>query len=327
MAGFTPLLAEDARDGARGLAEALARSRHGRATAVDRPSGGGGLRRRGDGLSEVDAGDVTADSVRAALAELGVLVVRGAADPVVAAELRVAALEACRAVDGLVGLVPGDEAPTTVPFQHDGPLAEHFRNLRPVNRVCQGAMMSDWPQAFGPLIGALAATPLPEALAGYLGEAPSLAVEKTVLRHIPIDFNHDPAPFFPDSVRGWHQDGLLWEHPSAAVNVWLAGERCGGDTGLRGVELLPRPERVRLPAFTDGSPQGYAAAVLDLQRTHPAPHPVLEAGDALVFDGWFVHRTPPEAGYGTSRASAELWFFAPSAFPGRLHPLTLAPTG
>ena len=324
MGALVPSLVADPAVGARALGGAVAAARAGRDRVGRRPGGPAPLRPRDDGLLEVAAADVSTEGLAEALAEQGVLVVRALAGPAEVAAVREAARSACRAVDGLIGAAPADDAPATVPFQQAGPLARHYQDLRHINRVCQGAMVADWPQALEPLVAVLAATALPEAIAGHLGEQPTLAVEKSVLRHVPAEV--PPTPFFPTWLRGWHQDGTTWEDPSAAVNVWLAAERCGGATGLPGIELLPRSGGVALPLFSQGGPDGYEATVRRLLAAGPAVRPLLDAGDAVVFDGRLVHRTALADDCTASRASAELWFFAPSRFPGRLHPLALGPT-
>jgi hypothetical protein len=43
--------------------------------------------------------------------------------------------------------------------------------------------------------------------------------------------------------------------------------------------------------------------------------PVFEAGDALLFDHLFLHRTGTRPEMTKTRYATETWFFAPSAYP------------
>lgn len=43
--------------------------------------------------------------------------------------------------------------------------------------------------------------------------------------------------------------------------------------------------------------------------------PDFEAGDALLFDHMFVHRTGTDPRMTKSRYALETWFFVPSAYP------------
>ena len=43
--------------------------------------------------------------------------------------------------------------------------------------------------------------------------------------------------------------------------------------------------------------------------------PIFEAGDALLFDHLFLHRTGTDPGMTQTRYATETWYFAPSAYP------------
>ena len=49
--------------------------------------------------------------------------------------------------------------------------------------------------------------------------------------------------------------------------------------------------------------------------------PVFEAGDALLFDHMFMHRTASDPSMSRERYALETWFFAPSAYPDDQLPL------
>ena len=49
--------------------------------------------------------------------------------------------------------------------------------------------------------------------------------------------------------------------------------------------------------------------------------PTFEAGDALLFDHLFLHRTAITGSMTRDRHAVECWFFAPSAYPAGEIPL------
>ena len=52
--------------------------------------------------------------------------------------------------------------------------------------------------------------------------------------------------------------------------------------------------------------------------------PVFRAGDAMLFDHLFLHRTGSDPSMTKTRYAVETWFFAPSAYPDRQQQVPLA---
>ncbi len=65
------------------------------------------------------------------------------------------------------------------------------------------------------------------------------------------------------------------------------------------------------------SPHVVAEAAADA----PVIRPDFAAGDALLFDHMFLHRTAAGPGMSRERYAMENWFFAPSAYPEGQFPL------
>jgi hypothetical protein len=106
--------------------------------------------------------------------------------------------------------------------------------------------------------------------------------------------------------------------------VWLALSPCGGDVPSPGLDLVPRRFQEVLPTGTEGayfdwsvSPQLVAAEAVDA----PVIRPRFEAGDALLFDHLFLHKTALEPTMDTERYAIESWFFASSRYPGTSVPI------
>ena len=55
----------------------------------------------------------------------------------------------------------------------------------------------------------------------------------------------------------------------------------------------------------------------------PVVRPALRAGDAVIFDDRFVHRTGVGAGMCHERYAIESWFFAASVYPAAQLPITV----
>ena len=63
------------------------------------------------------------------------------------------------------------------------------------------------------------------------------------------------------------------------------------------------------------------AVVEDVAGGTGVVRPVFEAGDALLFDHMFLHRTASDPAMSSERYAVETWFFAPSAYPEDQVPL------
>ena len=58
-----------------------------------------------------------------------------------------------------------------------------------------------------------------------------------------------------------------------------------------------------------------------IARDTPVERPVIAAGDAVLFDDLFLHRTGVPERVTTERHAIEAWFFAPSCYPADNYPL------
>jgi hypothetical protein len=146
-----------------------------------------------------------------------------------------------------------------------------------------------------------------DAVESYFGEAAVFTSNKSVMRRLEAP---DPIP------TDYHQDGRFMGAEVVAANVWLTLTDCTGDAPS--LDLVPRREPAIAP--TGNSASGFdwtisADEVDALAADTPVIRLVLQAGDALLFDHYLIHRTGYSAGMTRVREAVECWLFAPSTVP------------
>lgn len=155
---------------------------------------------------------------------------------------------------------------------------------------------------------------LVDLIGAYFGERPWLSARKTTLRQIPATIKD----------ADWHQDGAFLGSGIRSVNVWLALSDCGIDAS--GLDVVPRRLDAIVPTGTDGARFSWSAgpgAVARVAGAAGIASPHFAAGDALLFDHLFLHRTSVPLGIKRDRYAIESWFFAPSAYPAKQGALML----
>ena len=105
---------------------------------------------------------------------------------------------------------------------------------------------------------------------------------------------------------------------SRSCYLWLALYRCGGNTDTPGIELVPKRLDHIVHTGSHGArfewvvgPEAIAEFFPDLKPVRP----LFEAGDAVFFDHFNLHRTSWAPHHRNARYAIECWFFAPSAYP------------
>ena len=126
----------------------------------------------------------------------------------------------------------------------------------------------------------------------------------------------------------WHQDVNFFGRKSYAVNCWAAITPCGNDNP--GLNIIPRRTEQRYGwDESDGiAPLDYGRALLpqelnDLCAGRAIAAPVLEPGDALLFDEMTVHQTALKKWSVAEQVVTISWFFRASGFPQWGTPLAL----
>jgi hypothetical protein len=256
------------------------------------------------GVPEVALADLSSEAVGGGIVNHGCLKVRGLVTPEQTAML---VEDIDRAFDAFdewkAGADPSETMPWCVPFK-PGP-NYNVGAARQWVRTGGGVWTVDSPRAMFDLIEIFDGIHLGEILEGYLGERPCLSVKKCTLRRVPVDTGTD-----------WHQDGAFLGEGIRTVNVWLALTDCGVDAPA--LDLVPR----RMPGIVETGSHGaqfdwsVGPGMVDIvAEGAPVLRPEFAAGDALLFDERFLHRTGVSPGMTKERYAIESWFFAPSHYP------------
>jgi hypothetical protein len=176
-----------------------------------------------------------------------------------------------------------------------------------------GLWTADSPRALFHFIEFLKAHGIVRIIEEYLGERAYLSVGKSTLRRVP-----------PDSKTGWHQDGAFLGTQTRTVNCWLALSDCGEDAP--GLDIYPRRLNELAERGTRGAAFSWVVSdevVGDMSKLAGVAAPRFKAGDALLFDQMFLHRTGVRPGMTRERLAIESWFFAGSTFPMEQMPIAL----
>ena len=261
------------------------------------------------GVPTITRAELSADLVASAITNHGCLHVTGLLDPAGTQRMTEAIDEAFRAADAKqykdVHEWPGS---WFQPFRPGPGYAQPELFHRAWVRNAGGILGVDSPPAFFVMVELFEQAGLREVITGYLGERPVLAIDKLTLRRVPLDLQ----------VAEWHQDGAFLGDGIRALNVWLVLTDCGADEPSPGMDVVPRRFDSLLPRETDGAffdwSIGHDLVVRESAGT-PIIRPRFRAGDALLFDDLFVHRTALDPGHTRERYAIESWFFASSCYP------------
>lgn len=263
-------------------------------------------------IPEIRAGELTTATMASAILHHGAVIIRGLIDPAKAAELRGdidKAIADCRRVRSGEADVEGSPWYARAPMSVD-----HEVNKSRAFTELEGAavLAGDSPRAFQTVVDLYQRMGVFDAVEGYLGERPALSLAKTVLRKVPVTNGTD-----------WHQDGAFLGEHIRVVNLWLALSDCGVDAP--GLDMIPK----RIPTV---QPTGIGSwfhwsvgqGTVDAAAAGtPMQTPVFQAGDAMMFDHLFLHRTSVRPEMTKERYAIEAWMFAPSTFPEENYPIVV----
>jgi hypothetical protein len=257
-------------------------------------------------LAEVGPAELTASVVREAILGCGGLQVRGLlADHV---ERLVDGIDAAFAARERVGS-GGDGGAWFHPLRLGRAEAQSLgRNFVAGDNAL---LACDSPRFLNDLLDLYEQIGLGRVATAYLGERPVLSANKCTLRHVRLESGTD-----------WHQDGAFLGKGIKALNVWVALTDCGVDAP--GLDLVPVRLDGVLPTGTGGAIFDWAVGpdvVEGLKDRAPVVRPAFRAGDVMLFDELFLHRTAIDPSMTERRYAIEAWFFAPSAYPAGQVPL------
>ena len=259
----------------------------------------------GDGLPEVTGDQLTPEILRAAIQRNGALLIRGLINPSEAGTL---VEEIDKAFDARDKRDAGQERPPAY-YEEFGPDPPYELAERVWVTDASGLWLADSPKLMFDFARTLERTGLREVATGYLGERPTISINKCTLRKVD-----------PDVVKGhtgisWHQDGAFLGDVRA-LNVWLTLSHCG-DTAP-GLDIVPKRIDHVVPAGTEGAAFDWSvspAVVDEVSEGTPVQRPIFEPGDVMLFDELFLHATGADIDMPNTRYAIESWFFGPSKFP------------
>jgi hypothetical protein len=257
------------------------------------------------GLVEIAAADLTPEAVAAGIIGHGALLVRGLITDAEVATLVDAIDRGFAAADARAAGTPlADTATWYRPFSSTEGYAMTLGERGWV-RDGGGLWTADSPRAFWQFTEIMTRAGVGELLEAYLGERPALSVNKATLRRVPVETGGE-----------WHQDGAFLGDEIRTVNVWLSLTHCGDVAP--GLDVVARRIPEILATGVDGAMFDWSVGPDAVERVKGPVgvlRPIFEAGDALLFDQRFLHRTAADPTMTEPRYAIESWFFAPSHYP------------
>lgn len=260
-------------------------------------------------IPEIRASELSLQTLAAGILHHGAVIVRNLVDPAQATEL---ACDIDRVMEAQAARNSGNRSPWFAPPPS---LAQHKLGVgRKFIAETGGIWAIDSPRAMFHVLELYEQLGLRKLLTDYFGEAPCLSVRKWVLRRVA------PLPAEPD----WHQDGAFMGTTIRSANLWIALNRCGGDTDTPGIELVPKRLNEIIKTGTHGAGYDWVVSpqlVNEQFRDTPPVRPLFEAGDAIFFDHFNLHRTSWGTHITQRRYAIECWFFALSSYPKEQIPI------
>lgn len=263
-------------------------------------------------IPEVPASEFSVDVLREAIDSTGYLIVRDFFDNTDTAEVRAcidAALNARVEAETAGG---DDNNAWYYPSPHFPGTHKAFAKLKKNQDYSRtgSIMVIDSPRGSFRVLEMYRKYGLKKLLDAYFGEPAVLATRKWVFRLVePRDLGHGIGG-------GWHQDGRFMGEGIRALNMWVALSECGEGTDSPGITLLPKRITEILETGTRGANIDWVvpgALVEELNEDSPIVNPHFNAGDALFFDHYSLHRSGHEPGLTRNRYALESWFYANTA--------------
>jgi len=269
-----------------------------------------------DGVPALAAADLTAARIRGALLSHGSLIVRGLVPPERAAELQTGIDRVFAGRDAHLddGVAIESTSPWYEPFEPDPEYADSVTLGRGFVGKGSGIWTADSPRLLHELLATYEDAGIRDIVTAYLGERPAISVNKGTLRRA--------APKV--GTEWWHQDGAFLGAGIRSLNIWLSLNPSGVDAP--GLEVVPKRLEHIVDAGTEGADFHWSVgdAVVERESGGTLAWPVFEAGDAMLFDHFNLHRTGTTPEMTKTRYATETWFFAPSAYPDPQEQVPLA---
>jgi hypothetical protein len=258
------------------------------------------------GLPEIDASQLTSETLRSGILRHGCVLVRGFLDRGQADALVAATDRAFAAHDAWAEGTPASE---TRPWFD--PLDGYRTEDRHWAREGGGVLAVESPRTFFDLVDAFESAGVRDLVGGYFGERPVLLANKWTLRRVRADLGD----------ADWHQDGSFMGTDIRSLDLWIALSDCGRDAP--GLDVVARRFDSIVATGTDGAQLDWTVGPGMVERVAEGKvvRPVFSAGDAMFFDHMFLHRTGIHPEMTRDRYAIEAWFASPSSYPAEHLPI------
>lgn len=261
-------------------------------------------------VPEIDAADLTAQKLKAIMAEHGAVIIRGMFPQALMRPMTATidgVLEACGSHRKVKANLVSEffNPPKNLSSVMPNGIAD-LAALRLFSKIGGSALSVESSSVAEMLLQFFEEQGLKDLITQYLGEPPCLSVKKWVLRRSEL----------PMEEAGWHQDGAFMGTEINTLNLWIPLTRCGGDTGAPGMDLIP--QRLNKISSADGAAFDWAVSDEEASQGSeyaPSVAPVFEVGDAFFFDHFYLHRTQFRPDIDKQRYAIETWFFGSTTFP------------
>jgi hypothetical protein len=262
-------------------------------------------------LPELRPDQLDIDALRSGMERHGCVLIRGLLPPDVVATLKDGIDAAFAAFDaGVEGAPVAETEPWYVPFEPN-PGAYRIGGRRKWMREGGGIWTVDSPRMLFLLIEVIRDLGLDRLAEQFLGERPALSANKCNLRMAA-----------PGNCGDWHQDGAFLDGVVRSLNVWMALTPCG--TNAPTMDIVPRRLDDLARTGTEGTYFDWAVApdvAVEAAGDVGIVRPSFDAGDVMLFDHLFLHRTAASVDMPDVRYAIETWLFAPSNYPAGQIPL------
>jgi len=257
---------------------------------------------------EVSRDELTLEALQGGIFHHGCLLVRGLLDREQVDHL---VSVTNQAFEGFHAYVRGDPPSVTTPW-YVPRRTEVTDNERVWCRDGGGVLAVESPRGLFEIIETFEQVGIGSLVTQCLGERPTLLARKWLLRCVPPGIDSE-----------WHQDGAFMGEDIRTVNVWLPLSACGGELEAPGLDIVARRLDHVVTTGTDGARLDWTVGPGMVERVAQGrvARPTFGAGDALLFDHLFLHRTDQRPQATKNRYAIEAWFAAPSSYPPKELPI------
>ena len=265
-------------------------------------------------IPEINAAELSATALRDAISRTGYLIVRGLFDSADASVIRNCVDEALngRADSEEFGISAGSPWYYASPYFPGAHAAYARRNSKKKFSRTGSFKVIDSPRGSFKVLEMYRKYGLKEVFDEFFGEPSVIAARKWVFRLV------EPIKDYGGGIGGgWHQDGQFMGEGIRALNMWVAMSDCGEGTEAPGITLIPKRISEIVEYGTRGARLNWVVGgelVEELTQDVKIVSPRFNAGDALFFDHFSLHRSGHEIGQSKNRYALESWFYAKSGY-------------